>query len=181
MSAQRFGVYGGFSGVYTLLEEITRGSDTTDQDFSTTLSGNTDKGYLVEVMLINNSGATASYSLRMNGSGITSTQQYSFAYGGSLYAASESSSRFMALGTSGIAQIGVARIDFPFMDTGHERFYRWESSHAGSSATVDWWAAFGNFSSPSTATNITSLGIGCNQTNGIGTGSVLRLYKLKGV
>lgn len=144
------------SGVWKIVEETTLGSDNANFDCSTTLNGNSDKGYLIYIE--GKVSAGAQINLRVNGAAVTAASRQQLHANGATVAAGRVSDAMVAGAQVADAPFNI-RIEIPFAET-----------------TALARAAFGNdirdingspqidvigvgITNPGIATNITSLGI----------------------
>lgn len=140
------------------------------------LDGDTDEVYLLVYRIIKNVVAFAQTSLRPNG--ITTNQQSYDSWFGSFSGTGNTTT--LLIQSNGTAAVG-----------GVEAGHMWIHAKTGVSRSIsglrNLWDAGGptNLTSliagrwTDTTTNITSLEVVCDQANGIGAGSYLRLYKLR--
>lgn len=171
---------------WQFVERITiTGSAVASQDFATVLNGDTDLGYRITLSMIAGSAETLdSVFLRVNGSAIVTDRRYISAAGTSVTTGATGSSVYQlsVQGTGGTAKEGFAEYTLNYSRTGYQRLWRYYASKSNN--TTDWQEEFfGSFrmTTPGTATNITSLGIGADTPNDrIGVGAILTLYKKGG-
>lgn len=173
---------GAIIGVPCLVERKLVTANATSYTFST-LDGNTDEIYIVIGHMLNSSGSAALYSLKPNN--VTTNQTCGTnVWGG--FATSSTPTIWEIAGSNTITADNATWVWFRaeiyakdnansvatkrhFNSTAH---YTNAGAILGESATGQW---------NETSTNLTSLVVFCNQANGIGDGSVLELWKMRGV
>ena len=172
-------------GVLTLVETITiAGSAVTNSDFTTTLDGDNDAEYVIKAHIINPLGSQVTYTPRINGAAWAGTRQHAIFYGtaGSSINTTNNTSVLTLDDTGQVPDEGdlVLYIDHPLSGVSVERLARFESSSADVTANQPDSIYIGRFyyTTPSSGTNITSLGIQSDTASGIGIGSVLKLFRM---
>ena len=170
---------GGGNHDWLFVEEIVITSAATIKDFAATLTGNTQGGYLMEFKMVNDSGLTATYSLRINTATWAGSRQFLLTTGTSVSAARDTATGFVQNAASGVGLISLTNVNIPFSVAGDERIAMSEGTHTGGNTTIRTEFLLINFgiTTPAANVEITSLGVVCDQTNGIGVDSVMRLYK----
>lgn len=168
---------------WQFVERITMGIAATTQDFATVLDGDGDLGYLIRCHFVSGAASASAFSLRVNGATIVCNRRFIEALGTGVSTAATAAATTIAVveGTGGTAKECYAEAVLHFSRTGFNRIWRFMSSKDSSS--TDWMQHFiGTFrmTTPSTATNITSLGVVASAANGIGAGTVLELFKKGG-
>ena len=164
---------GGGSGAWTLVEKKLITSNSTDVTFSG-LDGNTDQVYFLVGRIKNASGATALYSWQPNGVTTNQTYQRLLVTGTSTPAASTGSVlaiHALNSGVNGVVQYTIHASDNPNSQA-TTRYYQ--------GISFDTTPALKNYAGNwnESSTNITSIVIHSDQSNGLGNGTELVLYKL---
>lgn len=168
---------------WQFVERITLGSAQTTQDFATVLNGNVDLGYKIVMSVIAGSVTTPALAVRVNGATFAANRRFVYAASTTVSTGATGSSAFFGQmqGTGGTAKQLTGSLELRYARTGYERIWRMFASKVEN--TTDWQSLFvGTFrmTTPNTATNITSLGIHCDQASGLGVGSIFTLYKKGG-
>lgn len=167
-------------GSYEFVEEKTySGGGTTSLDFDTTLNGDSDYGYRIEVHM--KAAIVTSLNLRINGADASGQTQILYGYGTSIGAIRYSSSIIYLSGYIGASGYAHCVMDVPnsVSNSGLRSVLGHTQDDDGTGNVRDFHLS-GNISTPSISTNITSLGIATTgYTNAIDAGTWMRLYKLK--
>lgn len=161
-----------FTNRFELVEENNISSAVQAYDF-TGLDGDTEGTYILEIRVVNDNGGTASYAIRLNQANWAGRRQYHNASNTSVAAGRDTTIYLysaVANGTTTIIQ------HFPAMKSGEVRQSIGRGANDAGASMASMTNTF-DITTPSTATNITAIGIGANVASGIGVGSVLRLWK----
>jgi hypothetical protein len=163
------------AGSLVLVENHDFGSAATNYTFSG-LDGNTDEVYLIAYKFIK--AVVAGYRVDIQPNGVTTGQETRGAYNGTAGSGTLNSTTIM-LATNGTANTNDTDTGMCWFSvkTGTVRSGRTDIAQAIAAGGI-YEISFA-FAWSDTGTNITSLGIVCNQASGIGAGSYVRLYKLK--
>lgn len=173
-SSQATGLkWAGASSNLTLVEEriITTASQT--EDF-TGLDGDADGCYILEGRLVNDAGSGSNYSPRMNGSATAQNRQILSVESTSVGGGADTSGTFCGASSGAVTTF---RAEIPVTKTGYQRNMLCNAAHL-SSGSLAIFLSYLTITTPSNATNITSIGIGASVADGIGVGSVIRLWKV---
>ena len=164
---------GGIKKGYQLIEEITITSAAQTKDFAETLDGDSDGGYIIEFYLVNGTGGTSTLNLRINEADWAVTRTRLRQTGLSVAGLRDNNINFGSATTSSEATF---MIQIPKSSTGNRRHVFVDTVE--NSSTLIFIDARFDVTTPSAATNITSLGIASDVEDGMGVDSVMRLYKL---
>lgn len=168
---------GGGGGGLTLIERKQITSDSTTITFSTGIAGNTDAEYILRGQIINNSGSTCPFQIRPNGATTNMKAGQLAASGSGAFNASTNNLRFANAATGGT--IGFTVNIHAKKNTNSQAL---PLTFDGMVGQLDTGAAGQAFISggvwSETSTEMTSLDIVAEVTNGIGNGSYFCLYKL---
>ena len=173
-------------GIMQLIEEIEiTGAAVTNFDFATVLDGNNDGGYMIEGFYINDSTAgNSNLRMRFNAAQCVTDRSFVYQTGASTltggYQAGGATPNIVgAEDADGTAVQSAFIFNMPISTTGQERFWSSVSSKAvAGSGRVGIFSIEGRMTTPNTATNITSIGVVSDIANGIGIGSIFRLWRL---
>jgi hypothetical protein len=158
----------------TFIEEKVIGSAVQDVDLDATLAGDTDKGYYMTCFIVN-SAVTGNFHLRLNTlATVINQRQWLTASGLSVTAFRAADP---VIGAIIAGDPTTITINIPKSDTGTARFLQVVESRRTSTALVHTcWE--GPLTTPLPGTEeIVGIGLGCDAANGIGVGSVFRLWK----
>lgn len=164
---------GGIQSGYELIEEIIVTSAVQTQDFASALDGNNDGGYIIEIYLVNDDGSTSVVNLRINGADWAVTRSRLRQTGISVAGLRDNNINFGAPITSSEATF-IIRI--PKSSTGNRRHVISEVAEDSTNVVQSKYTF--DVTTPTSATNITSLGIASTVVSGIGVDTVMRLYKI---
>ncbi len=164
----------GGGGNWELLETITIADDAEQtQDFAAVLDGDVDKRYRMEFFLINDNAATATYSLHVNLATWAVNRQFLNVGGATISAARDTATDIVSTVTGEDSQVDV---DIYKAETGSTR-HAWVRNMRATGVLVQMLMYHFDITTPSTAVNITRLGLTNDRSDGIGIGSVLRLWR----
>jgi hypothetical protein len=163
-------------GTWELVDETTISSATQTWD-SSTVAGDTDVSYKVVVRIINDTGNTIGYLIRLNGANWAGSRQSLTANGSSVSAGRDTTMTICQTDTNGI----VAAVEVLICGvTGDKRNAYSISSERDTSSYQRGYLGFFNITTPNTATEITSIGVGADTANGIGVGSQIQVWRRVG-
>lgn len=165
---------GASSNRLQLVEEtVISGAAVQNSDFSTVLAGDTDGYYMVTGTIVNDDGSANQIIPRLNGASIACNHQKQIATGTSMTAARSTDVHMIGC-TAG--HHGHFVFWIPKTETGTERCIIYNASRNDDANIRNDFGTM-QINTPTTATEITSIGIGTNVTSGIGVGSVIRLWR----
>ncbi len=152
---------------------IVSGDPEQTQDFADTLNGDVDQQYWIEASFVNDNAGTAKYSVRINLADWAVNNQQAIFSGTSHTAARITTPEILTLGTS---QEGHITVNLPKAETGISRhasvteLRNFNTSIRAEHSIV--------ITTPIKSVNWTRLGIGSDVADGIGVGSILRLWRM---
>lgn len=164
-----------------LIEELSIGSSVTTADLATVLDGNTDGGYSLIGYIVSDATVAPTYTIRLNGADWAVNRSNIIVTGAAAYTgAYNTTATILGLqANSGTIKKGYFNLFMPIMRSGYDRVaWGLASKMNNTTTTVEHSQFTYNITTPSSATNITSIGLSASQTNGIGAGSKFKLYKL---
>lgn len=160
-------------GGWKLIESILITSATQDKDFAATLDGDVDRVYQIIFRMVNDDSTDAVYSIRINGNAAGATRQRMLAEGTTVSGATASSVGLSTGAPQTTSMAGV--LTFSGMTTGDARqaqcFTGTKDSGGGFLMLTTY-----NITTPANTVNVTALGIGSDQTSGIGVGTEMFLF-----
>jgi len=156
---------------------VVAGAAVQTYDFAPTVavSGNADLAYMIFGFVVNDDASTANIGLRLNGAAVANNRQYLTASSTTLAGARDTTVTFGALPTTKSMSF---MLWIPKAATGNVRHCIVTTAFNSSTAIEKHEYAF-DITTPSTATDITSLGIGADQASGIGLTSELNLMCIR--
>lgn len=157
--------------------KVVSGSAIQTYDFAPTIaiSGDVDLAYMIFGFVVNDNALTANINLRINAADIAANRQTMTASSTTLAGARDTTINFGALPTTKSMSF---MLWIPKAATGNIRHCIITTAFNSSTAIEKHEYAF-DITTPATSTNITSLGIGADQTTGLGLTSELNLMCLK--
>jgi hypothetical protein len=165
---------------WKLVEEITISVAAQTLDFTYAIPS-TVKSIKVDAHLINDQAGSTNYCLRLNGADIAGRRQYINSAGAAVSGANDASVTFAGLKASGSPPDecdGEIVLNYP--GTGIQRIINTVASASASSTnTLDNFRTYMDVTTPTTATAITSAGIGASTASGIGVGTMAKLWILE--
>jgi len=138
----------------------------------TGLDGDADGGYMFEAATINDGGGYSDCTLRLNGATAIGHWQ-TVRYRNAVVTAASGSTLNILLSSS--TSISVFFLTIPASRTGDARG-GFIFCHDGGTTIQNWLKSF-EFTTPASGTNITSIGLTSNIANGLGVGTVMRVWK----
>jgi len=143
-------------------------------DFAPTLNGDVDGEYEIRGRVVNDEVGATDVILRINGASFAGNRQFNQSSSTTISGARDTTAAFAGAGGSG----GVCNfiVYFTAALTGDIRHMQAKVTRDATTAVFMHEMGF-DVTTPSAATNITSLGIGVSNTDSLGVGSVLTLYR----
>jgi hypothetical protein len=166
---------------FKLVETYTAPENVTTFDFATPLNSAVDGGYKV-VFEIENAGADATYSLRINGATWVAVVEW-FSVSSTTFSGWRTGSTLINLDNnsgSNKGNFGSVILEMPLCDSAFpHRFVHGQASHAGvADVDTELYGFIGRITTPATATVINSMGLMCTIASGIKAGSRGLLYRM---
>ena len=163
------------SGQWELIEPptVVAGSAETSFDFSTTLADARWSGYRVEMVVANGYAGAVTYNLRANSNPIAGNRQYGFDSNTSVTTVRNTT---VLIGSVGNGDESTMVVGIPFAVASLPARHVFVDCVRNTAAAIDQYWAKISITTPSLATEFTSLGILASQANGLGIGTVARLF-----
>lgn len=157
-------------GLYLVEERvITTASQT--EDF-TGLDGDADGLYIIEGRLVNGTGSSSNYSIRANGAAVAGSRQILSVEGSSVSGGADTSLTIVGAAAGNTADFEALMSSSV---SGATRHLICRAANEG--GTFGILLVNMKLTTPSSGTNITSVGVAASVADGVGVGSIIRLWK----
>lgn len=173
---------GGVIGSYDLQlveTEVLSAAETT-HDMDTTLDGDTMGGVLLAAYIESDATVAANYTIRLNGADMAGSRARQVQSNTTVTGVIDTTVTVLGLqANSGTTYKGTFWFYMPFPKSGEDRVaYAWASHNGNTTYTLENSMYVYSITTPSTATNITSIGLSSSQTDGLGINSRFKLFKV---